>query len=90
MLKRFGHSDPTVLNTGSVKLVPTKKQPSNCTWDELFDSDTIPLLRPDGVDADECLLIGENVVASSGDVCKVGSWVFYRLPFARRPTVFSK
>lgn len=61
-------------------MVPTKKQPSGCTWDELFGSDTIPLPRPDGVDAGEHFLLGETVVAASGDICRVGSWVFYRSP----------
>ena len=29
-------------HAGSVKLIPTKKQPDGCTWDELFDSNVIP------------------------------------------------
>ena len=70
--------------------MPTKKQPRDCTWDELFDSDTIPPLCPDGVDANECLLIGESVIAASGDICKVGSWVFYHSPSVLYFPIFSK
>ena len=69
-----------VSNVGTVKLIPVKKQPSDCTWDELFDSGTIPPLCPDGVGT-ECLLLGETVVATSGDICRVNSWVFYLSPF---------
>jgi hypothetical protein len=76
----FGHSDSVALNTGSVKLIPTKKQPSSGTWDELFNADTIPPLCPDGVNTEESLLLGQTVVAASGDICRVGSWVFYRSP----------
>ena len=70
-------------NIGSIKLIPAKKQPSNCTWDQLFDSDTIPPPRPDGLDTEECLFLGETVVAASGDICKIGSWVFCRLHLVR-------
>lgn len=76
----LSHPDPTIFNTGSVKLVPAKRQPSSCTWDESFNSDTIPPPCPSGINVEECLLLGKTVVAASGDVCKVGSWVFYRLP----------
>jgi hypothetical protein len=37
-------------------------------------------LRPDEIDAEESLSLGETVTAESGDVCRVGSWVFYRSP----------
>ncbi|KAF9779423.1 hypothetical protein BJ322DRAFT_1167229 [Thelephora terrestris] len=66
----------------SVKFIPAKKQPKNCTWDELFDSGTIPPPCPDGIAVDECLSMGESIVATSGDVCRVGSWVFYRSTYA--------
>ena len=79
----FGCFNLTASVLGSVNLVPAKKQPSGCTWDGLFDSDTIPPPRPDGVNAEECLLLGATVVATSGDVCKVGSWVFYCSPHVR-------
>jgi hypothetical protein len=75
----FDHFDHTALNAGSVKLIPAKKQPNSCTWDELF-TDNIPPPRPDGVDAEDCFLLGETVVAASGDTCRVNSWVF--LPLA--------
>lgn len=76
----FFHPDPMTLNVGSVKLIPSKKQPSSCTWDEIFDFDTIPPPHPEGVNTGENLLLGETVVATSGDICRVNSWVFYRSP----------
>jgi len=81
---RFSHSDSMTFTVGSVTLIPAKKQPSGCTWDGLFNSNTVPPPRPNGVDAEECLLLGKTVVAASGDDCKVGSWVFYLSPFVCR------
>jgi hypothetical protein len=78
---RFSYSDRVASNIGSVKLIPVKKQPSGCTWDELFNPNTIPPPCPDGVNTEESLLLGKTVVAASGDICRVGSWVFYRSPF---------
>ena len=78
---RCSYSDTTASNVGSVKLIPVKKQPTGCTWDELFNSNTIPPLCPDGINTEECLLLGKTVVAASGDICGVGSWVFYHSPF---------
>ena len=86
---RSSHSDPTASISGSVNLVPAKNQPSGVTWDELFDSNTIPPQCPDGFSADDRLLLGETVVAASGDICKAGSWVFYRSPFVRHVIPFS-
>jgi len=80
---RFSYPNSAVSNVGSVKLVPEKKQPSRCTWDELFNTGTIPLPRPDGVHAEDCLLLGKTVIATSGDICRIGSWVFYHSPFVR-------
>jgi len=77
----FNYSDPSVSNVGSVKLIPAKKQPSGCTWDELFNCDTLPPPCPDDINTEESLLLGETVVAASADVCRVGSWVFYHSPF---------
>ena len=64
-----------------------KKQPSNCTWDELFNSDTIPPSRPGDIGIEDHLLLGETVVAVSGDVCKVGSWIFYCSQLVRCTTL---
>ena len=75
---RFSCFDQITLGAGSINLVAAKKQPSACTWDGLFESGVIPPPHPNGVSAEEHLLIGKTVIAASGDVCSVGSWVFYR------------
>lgn len=84
----FGNSGPIPPNLGSVKLVPTKKQPSSCTWDSRFDSDIIPPPCSNGIHTEDCSLLGKTVVAASGDICRVGSWVFYHSPIVCYP-IFS-
>ena len=60
---------------GSVAQVPKSKQPTNCTWDLLFDA--IPPVRPLGIDEGTQLELRKSVVLVSGDTCSDGSWVFY-------------
>ena len=82
------HYTKLFISPGSITQVPKAKQPTDCTWDSLFD--TIPPVRPPGINEETLLVLGESVVSVSGDTCSNGSWVFYNTHCVRsRPLLFA-